>query len=124
MTTRVCHTDDQIPGAEYIGRAVPRRGLKASKWANPYKIGDRKMIGDGVLTRDEVIYRYEQDLLGGPKRHLLADLPELRTVDIACWCRHDGEDRDTGNACHADVLIELLEKYSDEELRAMGGDTA
>jgi hypothetical protein len=26
------------PGAEYIGRAMPRHGLRASKWVNPFII--------------------------------------------------------------------------------------
>lgn len=36
------------PGAVYVGRAIPRIALQASKWANPFKIGR-----DG--TRDEVV---------------------------------------------------------------------
>lgn len=38
MTTRVVHINDNIEGAVYVGRAVPRRGIKASKWANPFRI--------------------------------------------------------------------------------------
>ena len=38
---------------------------------------------------------------------------------LACWCRHDGDRRPGASVCHADVLIELLEHHSDEELRAM-----
>jgi hypothetical protein len=55
-------------------------------------------------------------------RHLLADLPELRDKALACWCRHDGEERTHANACHGDVLVELLGRYSDDELRQWGGD--
>ena len=66
MTTRVVHVNDNVPGAVYIGRAVPRRGIKASKWANPYKIGR-----DG--TRADVIGKYWYDLMHGDKRHLLAE---------------------------------------------------
>ena len=40
-------------GAVYIGRASPRPGLRASKWANPFMI-ER----DGA--RDEVIAMYER----------------------------------------------------------------
>jgi hypothetical protein len=39
--------------AVYIGRAAPRYGLRASKWANPFMIGR-----DG--ERDEVIAMYER----------------------------------------------------------------
>jgi len=38
--TRVVHINDGHPDAIYIGRAVPRRGLKASPWANPFTIKD------------------------------------------------------------------------------------
>jgi hypothetical protein len=115
MTTRVVHVHDNIPGAVYIGRAVPRRGIKASKWANPYKIGR-----DG--NRADVIAKYWFALMYGDKRHLLADLPELRDKDLACWCRHDGEARTGDNECHGDVLVDLLERYTDDELRTMGGE--
>ena len=114
MTTRVVHVNDHVPGAVYIGRAVPRRGIKASKWANPYKIGK-----DG--NRADVIAKYWFALMDGDMRHLLAELPELHGKALACWCRHDGEDRTDDNACHADVLCEFLETYTDDELRAMGG---
>ena len=114
MTTRVVHINDNIPGAVYIGRAVPRRGIKASKWANPYKISR-----DG--NRADVIAKYWFDLMYGDKRHLLAELPELRDKDLACWCCHDGEVRTSGNHCHGHLLAYLLNTYTDDELRAMGG---
>ncbi len=41
----------------YIGRAVPRSGLKASPWGNPFVIGK-----DG--TRDEVMGKCRAWLLG------------------------------------------------------------
>lgn len=120
MTTRVIHVDDMPnhPDAVYIGRANPRRGLKASKWANRYKIGR-----DG--TRAEVIGKYWYDLMHGDKRHLLAELSELRGRPIACWCRHDGEEwvSSEANGCHGDVLAALVNIRTDDELRAMGGRT-
>lgn len=116
--TRVIHVHDMpnYPDAIYVGRAMPRQGLKASKWANPHKIGR-----DG--TRGEVIGQYWWDLVHGDKRHLLAQLPELRSRPLACWCRHDGEDWTSNdeNGCHADVLVSLLGVYTDDELREMGG---
>ena len=65
-----------------------------------------------------VIVRYRQ-LLGTTPR-LLDRLPELRGRALACWCRRDGEARTAANACHADVLLELLGRHADAELRAMG----
>lgn len=119
---KVVHINDSVPGAVYVGRAMPRRGLKASKWANPYRLGLPGVRGTGVTARREVIRRYRADLMGGPARHLLADLTELRNAPaLACWCRHDGEERTDDNACHADVLIDLLDRHTDDELRAMGG---
>jgi hypothetical protein len=47
-------------GAVYIGRASPRSGLRASKWANPFMI-ER----DGA--RDEVIDMYERWLRDGAR---------------------------------------------------------
>lgn len=119
MTTRVVHINDNIEGAVYVGRAVPRRGIKASKWANPYKIGD--VIDGVVLSRPLVIARYRLDLVNGPKRHMLAELPELRGKPLACWCCHDGQEIGPDTSCHGHVLQRLLERYTDDELRAMGG---
>jgi hypothetical protein len=79
-------------GAAYIGRAMPRIGLAASKWANPFKIGH-----DG--SRDEVIAKYRAYLLQHPS--LMAALPELRGKDLACWCAPE--------RCHGDVLLELIQ---------------
>ena len=74
----------------YIGRASPRKGLKASVWANPFKIGR-----DG--TRAEVIAKYRAYLQTRPD--LLAHLAELRGKRLACWCAPE--------PCHGDVRAEL-----------------
>lgn len=103
--TRVVHVNDNVPGAIYIGRAVPRRGLKASIWANPYAIGRSG-------TRAQVIARYANDLhdrlATSARQDILDDLYELIGKPLACWCRHDGEERTAANWCHGDVLVELL----------------
>ena len=88
--TRVVHVKHD-PYDVYIGRAVPRAGLKASKWANPFKIGR-----DG--DRDEVLQRYREYVLGRPE--LIAALPELRGKVLGCWCAPE--------PCHGDVLVALL----------------
>jgi hypothetical protein len=44
---------------------------------------------------------------------------ELRGTALACWCRHDGEAPTPETACHEDVLVSLLDTYTDEEIRAM-----
>lgn len=103
--TRVVHVRDQIPGAVYIGRAMPRQGLKASPFANPFKIGT-----DFAPAREDAIRLFRLHMTVGQGRHL--DLETLWGKPLACWCRHDGEERTPENTCHGDVLIELLEELS------------
>ncbi len=69
----------------YIGRG--------SKWGNPYI-----MNRDG--TREEVIEKY-RSYLYTQREDLLFSLHELRDKILGCFC--------APNACHGDVLIELLE---------------
>lgn len=107
MTTRVVHVNDNIEGAVYIGRRMNRRSLPQSPFANPFPIA--------MGTRGAVIEAYRKHFLKSPT--LIAQLPELRGKPLACWCRHDGEPRTEANACHGDVLIGLLERYSDDALR-------
>jgi hypothetical protein len=77
----------------YIGRAVPRSGLKASVWANPFVIGK-----DG--TREECIAKFRAYLMSNPG--LLKRLPELKSKVLGCWC--------APQACHGDVLAELVNR--------------
>ena len=112
--TRVVHVNDNIQGAIYIGRQNYYKRLPGSIWANPYKIGQ-----DG--DRVDCINYYRSDLMKFKGLNsLLPKLPELRGKTLACWCRHDGEERTDANACHGDVLVDLLERYSDDELRELG----
>lgn len=74
----------------YIGRAVPRSGLKASVWGNPFIIGK-----DG--SRDEVMKKYRAWLLSNPE--LLSQLPALKGKILGCWCAPE--------ACHGEILAEL-----------------
>lgn len=122
--TRVVHVNDNVPGAVYIGRGNPRTGRPASQWANPFKITDRWEIGNGGVTRADVIEMYQTHITLGAGRYLLAELPTLRGKALACWCCHDGEERTPRNACHGHVLVDLLDQYSDDELRAMAGDAS
>ena len=111
MKTRVVHVNDNVPGAIYIGRAVPRKGLKASVWANPYTIGK-----DGA--RAEVINMYKwwlRDMKTDASISFHLELQALAGKPLACWCRHDGEERTEGNACHGDVLIDLIRELGLEQ---------
>ena len=81
------------PGAVYIGRQNPWLRLRRSKWANPYKPGKDS-------DHDEVVAKYRAWLLSKPE--LLAALPELRGMDLACWCAPE--------RCHGEVLLELANR--------------
>ncbi len=73
----------------YIGRP--------SKWGNPFIIGR-----DG--TREEVIEMYRHYVL--THKELMRELPELRGKRLGCFCKP--------LACHGDVLVELIEKTTEE----------
>lgn len=128
--TRVIHVHDMPnhPDAVYIGRAMPGKGLKASKWANRYKIGAPAAHWGqkDPITREGALFGYSTDIWHGPNRHMLADLPELRDKPLACWCRHDSVPMTNGstlpgpdNRCHGDLLVHWLDTFTDEELREM-----
>jgi hypothetical protein len=82
--TRVVHCKKE-PYDIYIGRG--------GRWGNPFSIGV-----DG--TRQEVIEKYRQFVLQHPQ--LLENLHELKGKVLGCWCKP--------NACHGDVLVELIEQ--------------
>jgi hypothetical protein len=114
LPTHVVHVRDTVPGAVSIGRARRPNHQPPSPFANPFAIGPT--WGD----RAQVVAHYRAYLLTGADRPLLRELPALRGTPLACWCRHEGEPRTPRTVCHPDVLVELLEIYTDDELRAMG----
>jgi len=81
--TRVVHCKKEKYDV-YIGRP--------SEWGNPFSIGK-----DG--NREEVIKKYREYILNKPE--LIDRLPELKDKILACWCKPQ--------ACHGDVLVELIE---------------
>jgi Domain of unknown function (DUF4326) len=96
-----------VPGAVYIGRKMPRCGLTASAWANPYKIG-RDGKGD---TRTEVIARYRDEWLP-THPDLLGQVEQLRGHALACWCVPRGSSlpgKWQGKTCHGEVLAALVD---------------
>jgi predicted nucleic acid-binding Zn ribbon protein len=92
IKTKVAHCMKE-PYDIYIGRYNRRKGLKASKWANPFKIDK-----DG--TREEVIKKYKQWFFTQPD--LVSSIPELKGKVLGCWCKPD--------SCHGDFLAELANK--------------
>ena len=89
------HRDDpDFADVVYVGRAMYRGGWKlpGSPLASPFRPGP-----DG--SREEVLARYRQYLLGQPD--LLALLPALRGRRLGCWC--------VPEPCHAQVIAELAD---------------
>jgi hypothetical protein len=67
---------------------------RPARWSNPWPIGMRE--GKRVLSRDEVIDRYERHVA---ERHdEIRD--ELKGKNLACWCAE-------GQRCHADTLLRI-----------------
>ena len=78
----------------YIGRQMNMGGwhLKASIWANPYKLKDYNNDIDKVLKL------YKKHII---KSGLIDRLHELKGKVLGCWCKP--------NKCHGDVLLQLIE---------------
>jgi hypothetical protein len=78
-------TNEELANAVYVGRP--------SAWGNPYRIGP-----DG--NRKQVIEKfraYVAKLSNKQREHWLRT---LRGKDLVCWC--------APKACHADVLLEIV----------------
>ena len=77
----------------YIGRDVPERGIRGSKWGNPFI-----MLDESDAERERVIGAYRDWIMTQPE--LMSSLEELRGKRLGCWC--------APRRCHGDVLVELL----------------
>jgi hypothetical protein len=75
-------------GARYVGRPTIL--------GNPFKRGGA-LKDDEILGAYELWLRYSQQEQAQKARERL---PELRGLDLACFCRTDAP-------CHADVLLRL-----------------
>lgn len=84
----------------YIGRRLQRGpwNLKASKWANPYKVGKNN------YTLDESLSLYEQHLYDSG---LVNDIKELKGKRLGCFC-DPIENKEI--YCHGHILVKLLNK--------------
>jgi hypothetical protein len=78
--------------AVYIGRPVPSKRIRGSKWANPYPLRRNA----SPEQRVEVIAKYELYLYDSG---LIKNVHELRGNDLVCWC--------APKPCHGDVLLRL-----------------
>lgn len=109
MSSYVCHVNENIPGAVYIGRNVPRRGLRCCGLQNPFVVKD--------FGRERAIEMYRESRITIIKRgtpQFIDALIEARDKPLACWCRKSTDD---APACHGDVILELLNTYTDDQLR-------
>lgn len=120
MTSHVIHVHDMAayPDAVYVGRANGANNLKQSALANPFVV-DRH--GD----RAECVERYRGWLLNKIEYEegyaVINAMINARDKPLACWCRHAGEERNENNICHADVVIEILERFPDHVLLQIAG---
>jgi hypothetical protein len=81
----------------YIGRAVPRMKLKASPWANPFKITRECNRMDAIAH-----FRFWVRFSNEPRAVWIREhVHELKGKRLGCWCRP--------YHCHGDVLAALAE---------------
>jgi Domain of unknown function (DUF4326) len=109
MTTRVVHLKRQkgevVVGCDvYIGRACNRGGwnLKQSIWSNPFSVKKYGRAKSIELYRNHIKTRLQGEL------ELREALYTLRGKTLGCWCAPE--------ACHGDVLCELVEEYWKEKV--------
>lgn len=106
--TTVIHIRDARSGDVYVGRPsgrLPDGVVLMTAFGNPFRL-----LREG--SRPLVIEQYRRHLLASPR--LIRMLPQLRGKRLACWCRP--------RRCHADVLVELLDRHTDAELRGMADE--
>lgn len=85
----------------YIGRAVPRKGLKRSLFANPFVIGE-----DG--SREACVRKFEGWTAGVMHMAYGQSVRLLRGKTLVCWC--------APLMCHGDVLAKLADELKPEEI--------
>jgi hypothetical protein len=82
----------------YIGRP--------SKWGNPYSTKDGTLAKHKVSSLKEAISKYEEHVINTPD--LFNSLHELKGKTLGCHCKP--------KACHGDVLVRLVTKYTSVDL--------
>lgn len=87
-------------GAEYMGRAMPKLGLKQSKFANPYKLSKDEPRG-ATIARYRV-WLWSQIRSG---KITLQDLLDLDGKDLVCFCKQPNKEV----ACHCDVILAAVQ---------------
>ena len=98
--------------AIYVGRAVLRYGLSASKWGNPMTIRALKELfpSDTPLELQEKAVSWFREYITTPfgrPAELMEQIGELKGKDLVCWCHTWDGQGSNPMYCHADVLLEL-----------------
>jgi hypothetical protein len=81
----------------YIGRANSRARLPASKWANPFTVGQ-------VGSHQAAVDAYREWIEQPEQAHLLRAIPELVGKRLGCWCKPA--------PCHGDILARYANAYA------------
>jgi len=76
---------------------------RPSKWGSPFSYKKNSKAIFIVDSRKESIDMHKEWLLNGDGKYLLDDLNELKGKVLGCWCNNN-------QRCHADILVELVNK--------------
>ncbi len=105
----------------WVGRAVPRWGLKASPLGNPYRLGISPRDRHDLITHERAV-----DLYGGYFPHMVRGedpgkrpcqdaLSRLRSIlkqhgrlTLVCCCETWDGEGDAPGRCHAEIIREYL----------------
>lgn len=91
----------------YVGRANPRRRLKAHPLANPFKLSPQA----DAAEREQCMRDYRAWLLARPEAEAeiraLGEEATRNGLPLGCWCKPE--------PCHADLLAELAEQVMAEK---------
>lgn len=102
----VVHRRARFVNAIYIGRAMPRDGLKASPLGNPYRIRPGYDIVNDPDRKLDAYRAWLEELLANaqsPQSKEIARLVELAKqgpIALECWC--------APNRCHGDIVREIV----------------
>lgn len=118
-TTRVIHYRDRDAydpdELVYIGRAMPRLGLRGSQFANPFSIGPEQ-------DRQRVIERYGDYLAGmlAADHSLAESIADLHSRVLVCWCAPPGGLGSVGDPliCHGQLLARLADQWAEQRRQA------
>lgn len=91
----------------YIGRAG---NGTASKWGNPYRIGEPHPETGEPITRGDSLTLFKHCIVHGAGRHLLRDVGELEDQTLGCFCApKGGVGAHDPLVCHGQILLALVE---------------